>query len=357
MVLFEEKDRFDFQYAEHNVNIFEFFDSNAQNRVKVVRDVLNDWFSRYPESHQKDLKQGFKNDFYTAMYELFIHELFIKQGFQLFPHPIIPNSSKRPDFLAVKDSTEFYIEATVLTGISEEESKKQNFQDNLINQLQKINSPNCWLALYNIKFKTDNQPATKKIKKAIEAKLTKINPDELALRLVNNPIAFERIDYEDNNVKIELKALPKSEEARGNKGIRPIGLQYAGVTVSDATSDSDLIINSFKGKALRYGSLDKPFLICINLDNIKFSLNHDVTWAFTGDGCFSLNTPKFTRTSGVFLTKFNPSDLYTSEHRLILHPLAQNNLDTESILLTYEIPKERDTTLIEKLNIEKILKS
>jgi hypothetical protein len=357
MVLFDEKDRFEFQDAEHGVTIFEFFDSNAQNRVKEVRDVLNDWFSRYPDSHKIDLKQGFKNNFYTAMYELFIHELFMKQGFELFPHPTIPNSSKRPDFLAVKGSTEFYIEATVLTGVSEEESKKQNFLDNLINQLQKIDSPNCWLVLYGVKFKTANQPATKKIKKAIEEKLAEIDPDKLAEVLTRNPIGFKKFNYEDENVKIELAALPKSEEARGNKGIRPIGLQYAGVTLSSADSDSDLIKESFKGKATRYGKLDKPFLICINLDNLKFNLNHDVTWAFMDDGFFSLITPKFTRTSGVFVTRFNPSNLFTSPHRLIVHPLAQNKLDIESILLTHEIPNVSDSTLIEKLNVEAILKS
>lgn len=357
MVLFEEKDRFDFQYAEHGVNIFEFFDSNAENRVKTVRDALNDWFSRYPDSHKTDLKQGFKNNFYTAMYELFIHELFIKQGFQLFPHPTIPNSSKRPDFLAVKDSTEFYIEATVLTGVSEEESKKQNFLENLINQLQKIDSPNCWLVLYDVKFKTINQPATKKIKKLIEEKLAKIDPDKLAEVLIRNPIGFEKFNYEDDNIKIELGALPKSEKIRGNKGIRPIGLQYAGVTISSADSDSNLIKESFKGKATRYGKLDKPFLVCINLDNLKFNLNHDVTWAFMENGLFSFSAPKFTRTSGVFITRFNPSNLFTSAHRLIVHPFAENKLDTESILLTHEIPNEINVTLFEGLDVETILKS
>jgi hypothetical protein len=357
MILFEEKDRFDFQYAEHGVSIFEFFDSNAENRVKIVRDVLNDWFSRYPDSHKADLKQGFKNNFYTAMYELFIHELFIKQGFQLFPHPTIPNSTKRPDFLVVKDSIEFYIEATVLKGISEEESKKQNFHDNLISQLQKINSPNCWLAIYSVKFKSDKQPATKTIKKAIEEKLAEIDPDELAAALSRNPIGFKKFNYEDDKVKIELAALPKSEEARGEKGIRPIGLQYSGVSITPAAAESDLIKESFKGKAIRYGKLDKPFLICINLDNIKFNLNHDVTWAFMGDGFFSSDTPKYTRTSGVFVTRFNPFSLFTSAHRLIVHPFAQNKLDTESILLTHEIPNERNSTLVEKFDVEAILKS
>ena len=69
MILFEEKDRFHFKDAEHGVNIFDFFDSSSQKRINILRDVLNDWFSRYPESHQKDLKRGFKNNFYTAMYE------------------------------------------------------------------------------------------------------------------------------------------------------------------------------------------------------------------------------------------------------------------------------------------------
>ena len=234
--------------------------------------------------------------------------------------------------------------------------KKQNLMDNLVNQLQKINSPNCWLGIRDIKFKNGNQPATKKIKKLIEEKLAEIDPDLLANKLIHNPMGFNRINYEDVNVRIELVVLPKQEEARGDKGIRPIGFQYGGVNITSTTSDSDLIGESFKMKATRYGKLNKPFLICINLDHLKFNLNHDVNWAFINDGFFSENIKKFTRTSGVLITRFNPSNLFSSGHRLIVHPYAQSKLDVDSILLTYEIPNELSSTLVEKFNIEKILK-
>lgn len=355
MVLFEEKDRFDFQYSEFGVSIFEFFDSSAKDRVELVRKTLNEWFSRYPNSHQEDLKKGFKNNFYTAMYELFIHELFLKQGFVLFPHPIVLNTSKRPDFLAVKGSVEFYIEATVLSGISEEEEKKQNFLDNLINQLQRIHSPNFWLGIRDVKFKTQNQPPTKKNKFEIEKKLNQIDPDELVLKLVRNPMGFERFYYDDENVKIDIVILPKSEAARGDKGIRPIGLQFSGVKISSALAESDLIKESFKGKALRYGNLDKPFLVCINLDNIKFNLRDDVNSAFINDGLFSEFPPKFTRTSGVFLTRFNAGNLFDSPHRLIIHPHPVNQLNMDKIELTYEIPEIRSSIIYEKLKVNEIL--
>jgi len=69
-----------------------------------IRNLLNKWFDHYPQEDQLSLKTDFKNDFQAAFFELFIHELFKKQGFKLKPHPKVEGTTKKPDFLVTSES-------------------------------------------------------------------------------------------------------------------------------------------------------------------------------------------------------------------------------------------------------------
>jgi len=64
-----------------------------------------------------ELKRKLKTEFDSAFNELFLHELFSKQGFKLQVNPILPDTTKRPDFLVSKDNFEFYLEAKVTTDV------------------------------------------------------------------------------------------------------------------------------------------------------------------------------------------------------------------------------------------------
>lgn len=101
-MLFEDKIRTDSEPAKHISNSFDFCDRNAQPQVGKVRNILNHWFSRYPENEQNELKCRFQKEFDSALYELFLHELFISQGFNVTVHPKLPHTVKTPDFLLSK---------------------------------------------------------------------------------------------------------------------------------------------------------------------------------------------------------------------------------------------------------------
>ncbi|WP_461139606.1 hypothetical protein, partial [Spirosoma pomorum] len=99
--LFDDKPRSNTEYAKHQHNSYEFYDNTAKDKFVEVREMLNDWFSRYPDSDKQSLKKNFKKvDFDSAFFELFIHELFLNQGFEITTHPTVPDSTKTPDFLA-----------------------------------------------------------------------------------------------------------------------------------------------------------------------------------------------------------------------------------------------------------------
>lgn len=120
MKLFEDKIRTDLNPANHIDNSFDFCDRNSQPKIVKVRNILNHWFSHYPEDEQYELKCRFQKEFDSALHELFLHELFLNQGFDIVIHPKLPHTAKTPDFLLSKNGVEFYLEAKVSTGRSNE---------------------------------------------------------------------------------------------------------------------------------------------------------------------------------------------------------------------------------------------
>lgn len=117
--------------------------------MSKVRDTLERWFYNYPEEEKKELKSRFKKDFDSSFYELFLHELFCKLGYDITIHPDLPSSPKKTDFLIAKDNLELYIEAKVVKGKTMEqeafERKRNELYDNLVNST---------LAVSNIRNRT-----------------------------------------------------------------------------------------------------------------------------------------------------------------------------------------------------------
>ncbi len=83
-----------------------------------VRSVLNEWFERFAEAQEvaavKDLRNRLrgkgKGQFSPAFWELYLHELFARLGFDAQVHPASGRGTK-PDFLLTGNGTRFYLEA------------------------------------------------------------------------------------------------------------------------------------------------------------------------------------------------------------------------------------------------------
>lgn len=350
MKLFEDKVRDDYRRASYGDNIFNYYNNNQQTKIVEIRELLNKWFENYPEENKIELKQNFKNSFNDAFYELFVHETFYRQGYILEPHPQLENSAKKPDFLARKGGEEFYIEATTVSSLSELEVKQENFKAQFIDELNKMNSPIFWLGLEKLEFKKGNFPKVGKLRKAFENELNKINPADIGIR-EKNTLLTDHLKYEDDNLLIILSLFIKSEAVKNKKDIRPIAIEFSPVTIKDASEDSDKILKNFKSKATRYGVLNKPFIICLNLD-FSFNLKYDVDWAFYNTSSFNSIAPKFTKVSAVFVSDVNVGNIFNlPKHRLIVNPHSIYPIQIENLELSFE-SQEVETN---KKDIDKIL--
>jgi hypothetical protein len=269
----------------------------------------------------------------------------------LHPHPTIISSNRKPDFLAVKNGQETYIEATTISYFSEAEIKKENFKEKFVDELDLMNTPNFWLGLKTLEFKTATFPKVAKLRRSFEQKRAELDVAEIKLAEANT-LKCHNLKYEDDQLLIEVSLHIKTEAAKNDKGHRAIGFRSSAVTIQDADVDSDKIMRNLKDKASRYGNLQKPYIVCLNLA-FNFNIVHDVDWAFYSENGFNSHTPKFSKVSAALVTNVNVGSIFNQPiHRLIVNKHSSFPINTDCFNLSYEIDKK----LMQKMSIDTLLK-
>jgi hypothetical protein len=344
--IFEDKVRTDLDYAKHLDNTFDFYDRSAKPEFAEVRNTINKWFDSYPVNEKHELKSRFKKTFSSAFFELFIYQLFTKQGFKLTAHPKLTHTDKTPDFLAEKGNFSFYIEAKEATDLTESEVAQNKKLSALYDAISTCEIPDFWLCIDELQIKGSKQPSGRRIIELIEAEAKKFTPEAVANQL--------ELDTRRESRHIIIDK-PKSPEIRGDSSIKPIGV-YPMETFWGGPDES--IRNAVQKKASRYGDLDKPYLLCINalsergvntisihnalLGSVAGTWstnpnNKDFRWERTKDGVFlSDRGPIATRVSGIFVTRVFPSNAFVAEHWLLKHPYCKIEMDCKQLDLHYE---------------------
>ena len=101
-------------YAEPD---YEYLDRSARIEAISIRETMEEWLARYPEPDRPDLVARFRSpdevQHRGAAFELYLHELLSRLGYELTIHPPTPSKKDtRPDFLAKHESEgAFYVEA------------------------------------------------------------------------------------------------------------------------------------------------------------------------------------------------------------------------------------------------------
>lgn len=131
---------------------FEYLNRSANDPIRKIRNVLEDWFSKYPELHQDELRTRFRSrkehNHSSALFELWLHEVLFRLGCTAEVHPPLPHTDRRPDFLVKPPSgLDFYLEAIHTTGASDDESKAQARLNTLYDSLNYLKSPNLFIKI------------------------------------------------------------------------------------------------------------------------------------------------------------------------------------------------------------------
>ncbi|MGG7664741.1 hypothetical protein [Dyadobacter sp. BHUBP1] len=366
--LFEDKVRKEYRYSKHLEKSYDFYDITARPEFVAIRKMMNDWFSRYPEIGKQQLKRDFRSQFDSAFFELFIHELFYQQGFELTPHPPVPNSTKNPDFLATRGDLEVYLEAKVATDKSNDERTLENKLGAIYDELQKLTSVTYLIEIEDIVFKSDKQAKLSKLRNRIQEWLDECNFRQQPPYNDYDEDGEECFSYSDDDVKISLRA---------HAGVITDGhpiLNYLGGSFVGGCEEA--LTGAIRDKGSKYGQLDKPYIVCINMIGIRDPRTNEIHKTLFGlrrqlmetgyyiDASFSTeldgilktsNGPSFRQVSAFLITRVFPSNLHLAEHWLIEHPETKNRIDLHTLDLSYHYPGDRSLLTSTNKSIGQIL--
>lgn len=262
--VFDNIPRDDTGPGNYSEPIFKYLNRSAREDVANVRGLIEQWFSHLPVENRSELRARLRSEeFDSAFFELFLHELFLRLDCEMHIHPpSVGGKRTRPDFL-VTDPTgdKFYAEAVLATDEPRSEKSIKARIDDLNDSLNRMNSPNFFIGhkLYGIPIKPFRAAS---IRARVEKELARLDPDLLAESLAAGGFdALPRWKFEAEGCTLEIFPIPKSVKARGKEGIRPVGVLMESPKMVDPRK---AILRVIVSKGRRYGEVDLPFIVAVN---------------------------------------------------------------------------------------------
>lgn len=284
MMLFDDIARDFGGLRGHTEPLFGYLNRSARPSMARIRELLEGWFSRCPQESQAELRTRFRSsdDIHHrgAFFELYMHALLLRLGYHVEAHPIIPTAPTHPEFLVCKEGTPmFYLEATLAAGPSEETAADKR-ESTVYETIDKMHSPNFFIVV-KVERSSIVAPPGRKWRGILEKWLSGLDPDNIGAKLESSELAdLPNLTLEHEGWNVTFQAIPKSPKARGKRGVRPIGLHFFPF---QECKEDEWVRNAIKEKATKYGNLNLPYVIAINVLSIFSNDNLMIMDALFGD--------------------------------------------------------------------------
>lgn len=266
MFLFDDEERHYTGYRVPQESCFAFLNRSRQPKFERTRILLENWFHDYPAAHQAALGTAFRSNEDTqhwgAFFELYCHALLRHLGFTTSVQVVVDEAVNRPiDFLVQENDTPlFYMEATVATGARTVFTNQRKIWE-LINALDTLHEPNFQVSI-EVEQESPHNLSLSQIRSGIHQWLQTLNPDQVSeLRRTTTYDKHPQCRWERDGWKIIFFAIPRPQEERGTKEHT---ILYHGWSVHKVEAQSSLR-DALEEKADRYGKLDLPYVIAIDI--------------------------------------------------------------------------------------------
>lgn len=234
------------------------------NRVDLpfwteVRRVLEGWFARYPLHEAGELRKRFRSSLpgqhWAAWWELYLHELFRRLGYELAVHPALPDSTKTPDFELRQGSSRFYLEAAVVfSGIKDDGDGAA--PPWLLDAVNVVRNPNFFVRVVEVDGPGGERLKNQEVARPLTEWLDDLDPDAV-MHDYDGGQGVPQLDLELGGWELVFEAWPVSPAARGRSDHRVLG---GGPIESGWVNDIEQLRSKLKAKAGRYGRPDAPFV-------------------------------------------------------------------------------------------------
>lgn len=278
-VVFSAISRNDPSPASHGDSQFQFLDRVSGPYWDQVRDLIEDWFSRLCSDAQADVRGRLRSrddrQFDGAFFELYVHECLLRMGYTVTCHPEPEGSERRPDFLAEKNRSRMYVEArsASTSDVSVGAAARLN---TVYQSLDRLDSPNFFLWI-DVERQGDAPFAAKPLRRRLETWLAGLDPDDYPA--VDQRRDLPELRHESGGWAFTFNAIPKSRSARGEEGVRPLGI-FGGREAHWVHNDAG-IRAALADKGSAYGSLGAPFVVAVATSSLSM-YDHDVRNALYG---------------------------------------------------------------------------
>lgn len=274
MRLFSEMQRDFLGLRAYSDSSYDYLNRSARLEMRRVRDLLEDWFSRYPAKGQEELAARFRSPetaaFESATFELYLHELLLCLGYQMEVHPRVSAEHDRHlDFLASDSSgSTFYLEATTATDDWWDDRGAGQRIATILDKINEMGSIKFYLQVRVI-HAPSTSPSVRNMKKKLLDWMSGLDTDTI-LRLWDHGDYNEipRFLWEDRSGKIEFCPIPKELIDRGDRSGRVIHIQSFGAKF---LATSEVIRKAVRDKATRYGDMVIPYVIAVNASVVHLS--------------------------------------------------------------------------------------
>jgi hypothetical protein len=292
-MLFPNVER-DIEFADQAMSDFEFLARCKRDECQNVRELMETWFSRYPEADSEDLRHRIQSDdernFRSSFWELYIHELLVSLGYSVEVHPELDTEKEtRPDFLAIAPSgREVIVEATSPTRDTEEPPAATRRKEVVIDTINDLDHPDFELSLETSGTRSwpRQSPSGSAVRSELNRWLNTLEYNRLRRALEEQGLdAMPKKEFDLEGWKIRFTAIPRSEQKRGSESDSIIKVRFSGAQWVDSSSP---IRKKIKDKATRYGDIDRPYVIAVNIDDPAID-EIDIMDALFGDEALQLH--------------------------------------------------------------------
>ena len=277
MQLFDDFERTRMTYAGHAEPEYKFLNTSAFRFVDRVRQYSQQWFDRYAEDGKADLYSRFvsKNDVQhaSASFELLLHELLLRLGFDVTVHPDVPSTSRRPDFFAANATSSFYLETHVIyRNLTERLVTKH--EKRIYDWINEWDSSDFMLTLdaYGV---LDEQPSKAQIR-PLRLLMESHDPDRVCAMVQHGDYyAAPSETVVIGNWRLTAHLFPIPKPHRGRPDMPTIASTPSGFTYANCDS---LISHKLRNKAAekQVARLDAPLVLAVKVASSLFSLERDV---------------------------------------------------------------------------------
>jgi len=262
--LFSSHIRLDMDVAKFVEPTFDYLDRSGRRSAAALREVIESWRLKYPLSElaELDARLRTQDNFPSAFFELYLHEVFTRLGMRPRVHPTIPGRQTRPDFrLQTGEGSPVIVEAVTLTEGGRVFQRSQRFLYEALDALNSISTRNYSLHV-EPEGRAESPLPLSRLRGQVEEFLRGLDHSRLLEAFTQDDSEdFPSTFFQHDGLFLKIEAMPVIEDLSNDSTRVPVG----GFGPVESWVESGQRLRSvIRKKARDYGELGLPYVIAVS---------------------------------------------------------------------------------------------